>query len=330
MVLANAWILAGFLAGQGALAVYLVLTQPPAIAKDVLWPFYMIENYAGYVTSDIRFIRWQDPGYFVGAQLPLLAAVSAIVFLLCRTVARRRTISEKEPPDRPRDTLGAFLFLFLFWFIGLGGYLAHVWLIMGYGWLPIASAGYALTFLRPRLRLAALCLWLPCFVFTAKGLAPGRMPADVNPVTFENGETLWLDVTWQRRVTLLSEFLKKERAPTSETPPTIMGFSTGGGIAHYFGCRLLTRQSWFMPGFVRPYDEAAIRESLPKTKALIVFLDKPRDFPFPSNANDWGFGPMFSDALATEIPNHFAEPVKLDAFCWVLPAANRLENRDLR
>jgi hypothetical protein len=160
-------------------------------------------------------------------------------------------------------------------------------------------------------------------VLTAKGLAPGPVPTEVAPVTFENGETLWLDATWRRRVTLLSAFLQKEPKPAR----TIMGFSTGGGIAHYFGCRLLTRQSWFMAGFVRPYDEEEIRASLPKTKALIVLLDKPMEFPFSSNANRWGFGPMFSDALATEIPNRFATSVKLDACCWVLPATRNVSTR---
>ena len=316
---ANAWVLAGFLGGQSALAIYLVVTQPPAIAKDVLWPSYMLENYAGYVTSDIRFVQWQNAGYFIGAQLPVLAAVLAFFVLIWPAMATT-SIERNASSNRAPETFGAFIFLFLFWFIGLAGYLAHVWLIMGYAWLSMVGAGYALTFLGPRLRLAALCLWLPCFFLTAKGVAPGRAPPASNPVIFENGETLWLDAVWQKRVTLLSDFLAKERTAAVEMPPTIMGIPTSGGLAHYFRCPVLTRQSWFLPGFVRPYDEEAIRESLAKTAGLVVFSEKPMELPFPANANQWGFGPIFSDALATEIPRRFAEPVKLDAFCWALKA----------
>ena len=317
---ANAWILAGFLAGQGALALYLVGTQPSAIAKDVIWPSYILDAYAGYVTSDLRFPQWHNAGYFISAQLPVLAAVVAFVALIWPAMARTSRTERNDSYGRGGEASGGFIFLFLFWFIGLAGYLAHVWLIMGYAWLPMVGAGYALTFLGPRVRLAALCLWLPCFFLTAKGIAPGRAPSEVSPVTFANGETLWLDGVWQQRVNLLSAVLKKEQTAAGETSPAIMVIPAGGGLAHYLRCPVLTRQSWFIAGFVRPYDEEPIRESLSKTAGLIVFFEKPMELPFPANANDWGFGPIFSDALAQEIPRRFAEPVKLDASCWVLKA----------
>jgi len=75
-----------------------------------------------------------------------------------------------------------------------------------------------------------------------------------------------------------------------------------------------------MSGFVRPYDEEAVRESFSKTGALVLFLDKPIEPQFSLDANRWGFGVMFSQALAADIPKYFGEPVKIDATCWVLPA----------
>jgi len=98
-----------------------------------------------------------------------------------------------------------------------------------------------------------------------------------------------------------------------------MGIVTGAGIAHYLGYSVSTRHSWFMPGFVRPYDEDAVRASLPQTGALIVFLNAPVPEPLPPNANRWTMGRIFSDALAAEIPQHFRDPVRVDATCWVLP-----------
>ena len=156
IAIGNAWILLGFLVGQITLAIYLLVTQPPTIVKDAIWPAYMLGNYAGYVTSDIRFLRWQNLGYFLGAQLPVLVAATSFLLLLWRLIGGMPRAFQDRVTGPNERVLGAFIFLFLFWFIGLSGYLAHVWLIMGYVWLPTIGAAYALYGLRPTLRLIAL------------------------------------------------------------------------------------------------------------------------------------------------------------------------------
>ena len=317
IVAAFAWILGGFLIGQGALVLYAMLTLPAEIAKDVLWPAFMLGNYSGYVTSDIRFLHWQNRGYFLGAQLPIVAAIGLVLFLIWRLVPRNGAPAHDDSAPSRADAAGGFLFLFFFWFVGLAGYLAHVWLIMGYAWLLMPGAGYAIAQLRPRMRLAALCFWLPCFALTARALLPGPTRDGANPVQFRNGETLWLDATWQKRVPMLADILQEQCGPPDQPNRGVMAFTTTAGVAHYFGYPVMTRQSWFMPGFVRPYDERAIRESLPRTGALILFLEKPVAQPFSANANEWGFGPLFSPELAREISSSFAEPRELDPLCWV-------------
>jgi hypothetical protein len=181
-----------------------------------------------------------------------------------------------------------------------------------------AAAGAAR--LRPVTGAIVLAAWVPCFLFTGRAIAPSRATAELKPVTFQNGETLWLDATWQARVDVLSQRLAEQCGPPGRSSKAIMGLVSGGGLAHYFGYPVLTRHSWFMPGFVRPYDEDAIRASLPQTGALVVFLNQPVPEPLPPNVNRWALGRIFSDSLAAEIPRHFEDAIKVDATCWFLPA----------
>lgn len=156
IITALASILGGFLIGQGPLVIYAVLTLPGPVAKDVLWPLFMLGNYSGYVTSDIRFLHWQNRGYFLGAQLPIVAAISVACFLVRRLLAGARPTAHDDSSSARQRSAGGFLFLLFFWLIGLAGYLAHVWLIMGYAWLLMPAAGYALGWFRPRWRVSTL------------------------------------------------------------------------------------------------------------------------------------------------------------------------------
>lgn len=318
IVAALAWIIGGFLIGQGALVLYAVLALPGPIAKDVVWPWFMLRNYSGYVTSNIRFLHWQDRGYFLGAQVPIVAAILSVLGLTWRLSTRKVAPAGDDSRPVHANVAGGFLFLFWFWYIGLTGYLAHVWLIMGYAWMLMPGAGYAICCLRRPMRLAALFFWLPCFVISARALLPGPSHDGSKPMQFRNGEILWLDTLWRKRVRRLTDILKEQCGPPDQPTRGVMAFSTTAGIAHYFGYPVLTRQSWFMPGFVRPYDENAIRESLGRTGALIIFLEKPGTPPFSSNANEWGLGAIFSTTLASEIADYFGEPLQVDPSCWVL------------
>ncbi|HJT80149.1 MAG TPA: hypothetical protein VJ719_03040 [Chthoniobacterales bacterium] len=308
-VLNNALILAGFLIGQFALAGYAFITLPAAIARDFLWPSYMLESYAGYVGSD-RFLQWHNLGYFVGAELPLIAGTIAVlvgIFRLIRTTKATDNLTIKTFPP--------FVFLFLFWCLGLTGYFAHVWLILSYAWLLMVASAGALALLQPRWRLIALCGWLPCLLVTVRGVV-STPPADRSPKTFLNGETLWLNPIWETRLSALERTLDERCGPGPRHDIAIMGSPTAGGLAHYVGYSTLTRHAWLMAGFVRKYDEPAVRRSLDQTCALILFLQKPIERP-GSNPNNWGLGPVFSRSLAAEIEHKFGEEIKIDRDCWV-------------
>jgi hypothetical protein len=327
LVAANALILAGFLAGECALWIYLASTQPWPIARDVLWPVYMVSNYAGYVTWNTRFIDWENLGYFIGAQLPLVAAIVSFAFLLGRLLGRRATARRETRDAENFASSGPFVFLILFWVLGLSGYLAHVWLAMGYAWLLMVGAAAGIARFRPVTGLIVLAAWAPCFFSTARGIWPSHTPTDLKPVTFRNGETLWLDATWQARIEILSQRLAEECGAPEHPSKAVMAFVSGGGIAHYLGYPVLMRHSWFMPGFVRPYDEDAVRASLPHTGALVLFLNKPPMEQLPLNVNRWGMGTIFSDALAAEIPRHFQKPIQVDSTCWFLSASDLSSER---
>src|SRR5437899_7196837 len=121
----------------------------------------MVGNYAGYVNADTRFPHWHNFGYFVGVQLPVLVAAICFALLCLRVIGRMPRAIQNGPPQTQSLPLAPFLFLFLFWFLGMFGYLAHVWLIMGYVWLPIIGAAGALAGLRWIVRFAALCACFP-------------------------------------------------------------------------------------------------------------------------------------------------------------------------
>lgn len=259
----NLIILATFLSCEAIRATLCFSLLEPKIASDVFFPLYHLDTYSRYVTKRFDF-------YFEGVirlfclQIPLLimlvSGVMAVLFSLLRK------------PQSSVIPLRCAL-LVLFYVIALFKYFQHTFLIYDNLWVLVIPFAAILPRLKLPLRAALFAVLIPPLA-----LIPYEMTLQKNarsPLVMPNGATLWMKTEHREEALLIRDALQD--MPSSDKAVlffgTSAGRSTGGGFYHYFQLNAATRHRWFLPGFMRPYEEEKILTSLDGTRALVVLAN---------------------------------------------------------
>src|SRR5262249_11639048 len=164
------------------------------------------------------------------------------------------------------------------------GYFRHALLFRQYAWTLSLPAAWFLPRLPVSLRAIIVAVWGLALLHV--GLTLTR-PADRDVVVVDtpNGERLYLEPDTATQVNAVIRELEK---PGSERRPEVMFFPLGAGFHHFYAIPGTPRTVWFLPGFVRPYDEANLLATLDRTRAVVLL-----------------------------IPTEHTEPVSLDPSCWI-------------
>lgn len=317
--------LSGFLLVEGSLIGFLYLLLPSPLAAEVLWPSWMVQNYEAYRYKTVSLVHWFNVNYFLGVQLPLVAAALAGMIFGGRLLFRWRVVTTEEQSAVIRSA-GPPLFFFLFFFVALLIYLPHMWVAMTYVWIILLPAGFFLH-KTPRWCLGVfLVLCFPAFLLPVKGLVHPRMD-ELREVHLAK-DTLWLSPETEERVTRLQRALARlaqERGWAAFERPAILGFPMGSGFHHFLGYPPATRHAWFMSGFVRPREEETLVKSLDRTFAVVVFFPQPQTAPPSPDPNTWEFFsiPLFTRSTCEAIASRLQSPIAVDSRCWVFPVQTR-------
>ena len=319
--------LLGFLLVEGSLVALLYFLLPSQLASEVLWPSWMMQNYEAYRYKTVSLMHWFNLNYFLGTQLPLVAAVLAGLAFAGRLLFKRRAVTTGGQSVFLHSA-GPSLFFAIFFALALLIYLPHMWVTMTYVWMILLPAAF---FLRkiPRLWLGGfLLLCFPAFLLSVRGMV--RPKVDRLREVHLAKDTLWLSPETEELLIKLQSILKRlehERPETALVRPAILGFPMGSGFHHFLGYPPATRHAWFMSGFVRPREEQTIVESLDRTLAVVVFFPEPQTTPPSPDPSTWEFFsiPLFTRTTCLAIAGHLQSPIEVDSRCWVFPVIG--ENR---
>src|SRR5205814_8636505 len=161
--------LLGFLLVEGSLVALLYLFLPSQLASEVVWPSWMVQNYEAYCYITVSLMHWFNVNYFVGAQLPLVAAVLAGLAFAGRLLFTRRAVTT-DGQSAFLHSGGPSLFFAIFFALALLIYLPHMWVATSYVWMILLPAVF---FLRkiPRLWFGVFLLFcFPAFLLSVRGL----------------------------------------------------------------------------------------------------------------------------------------------------------------
>lgn len=306
-----------FCVGQAALMAFLWKTCSSEIAWDALWPAYMIQSYQSYVGAD-RFPHWINLRYFVGTQLPPLTGLVLVLATAMIVLGRKRWDGLSE------EGAGPFLFLGVFFGLGVFVYFKHVWLIMDYVWLLILASAWIVGRCENFLKGVVFVLWIPCALVNLKAVRAQDSDRTKVATILPNSEVLWLDLSARTRLERLEGELRLLGASTDGggTYHTLL-LPIPPGIYHYLGLARATRHAWFIPAVIRSYDEDPLVASLNRTAAIVLFFEREQASPPAAQPHSWDWFPFgcsplperFSAALASRL----GAPVKIDARCFLFP-----------
>ncbi len=300
---------------------------PKEIAKDVLLPLYMVDNYAGAVSSGDRYPSYISLRYFFSVQfVPLIGALGAIIFMVGNLGGLGRRESN---PSESRAEYSRLLVPAMFFVLGSFIYFKQVWLYYAYAWTLTLGGFYLFNTQKRFLRSAVVVVWLLAFAAFCKNSL--FISADPSLVELElpNKEKLWVTPTTQRRITALNQIISNRTSSssigrTTDAPPVVVFYSLGAGMHSFFNVPYKGRHYWFMPGFVRPYDEESMVKNLDATDYWVVLNDSDN---VSADIDTWdGFiiSPL-NPILREQISRRLREPIRVDPHCVVFPIKDKSE-----
>jgi hypothetical protein len=307
--------LLGFLGVEGArIGLAFALFAAP-LALDVVWPAWLVEAYRSYAYRTVPFVHWFNFNYFIGAQLPVVAALVANLFLVRRLASTRRSRAETVP--------GSALVYAILFPLALVGYLPHSWVAAPYVWLFLVPAVFALERVSTLWRSLFLAACLSATALTLKGAVAPPPPASLQKWRAA-GDVLWLRPEMVVRLSKLKDVLagiSAEAGAEAQTGSAILGFTFGSGLHHFLQYPGATRHAWFVPGFVPPRDEAEFLQALDRTFAVVVYFPEPRSSAPPPDPRAWEpFAiPVLTDATCLTFADRLLPPREIDRQLWVFP-----------
>jgi hypothetical protein len=260
---AFAWrLLAAYVLTIAPLLIWIFAALPLAAACDQLWPSYMIACYAAtfpnrwpQITSVQEvFVIWLPPAMGVGLMLHRLI-----------TLGKRAGPSSAAPGS---GAVAGLLFFPLYYLVCFAVIFRSDNPIYGHLWL--AWPGLALVVgIKSRIwRSVCMMLVLPALLGNLAGnwgLVKEERAYRLYPLTLPNGQQLWFYDAEARHFAKLQKEL--EPAPR---PRRLAIMLTGGGIHHFFGTQRVGREWWFLPEFIRPWEERAEAKALLQHDLILI------------------------------------------------------------
>ena len=302
--------LAAFLSIQAAWVGYALLTLPLQVARDFLWPTYVLRTYSAWMHPGERWPHWFGWRMFIGQQLPLVVGVvmglAAIVCLL--RVGRRGS----GPGNESRMRLLPLLLPFIFYILAAGVYFRQAYHFYQFAWALVIPVGWPARS-HPRRLAAIVALLLPCFALNARANLLTVADPDSEPVTLPDGARVTLGSALRADLGALSGAMGDEAFRHS------MFFASGAGLYHFYDIDVRLRQPWFLPGFVRPYDERQLLEILSPRARLVVmsdFAEEPGARRFCAVLGRWN---PFTPETCAALERRLGEPVRIGEKFVVFP-----------
>jgi hypothetical protein len=320
-----AWIRSGvvtllaFVAGEAIRVGYVYATTPRTVASEVLWPVHVLQSYRMYPAwaGGLHFADWR---LVVGQYLtPLFGAALAIGFVALLLARRRSAL----PPHDWRWL--RFLLPPLFFALAALGYSRQTWHFEQTMWtLAVGTALIALLRSRWQRRVAPLML-VPCFLLVAKAMFLNPRDAALVAHQLPNGERLMLQVTTSRQVTEIVQVLRPGPGAAGAGLPAVFVVPAGGGLSFFYRLPAPVRQTWYIPGFVRPDDESRMRLLMSGAPTAFVVRRYGRGQPASRNPCEWVDPPAFSPGFCAELRPRLSllRQVDGDLSIWVTRSSER-------
>ena len=274
--------LAAIALGFGALEVawialaYAIL--PPPIARDAIWPSYMLDTYAGWVTADIRWLPWGGWRLFVAQYLVPCSAGMLGVIGLYRWTRSRNDLDA-----------GAVFVPLIFFIVGCASYFRQVHHFRQFMWTLVPPSAWQLERRGFTWRGVTAVLWAPAFfTLLRSSLSIGMAPALVS-IVLPAGGTIAATPPLAARLQFLQRFIASDAHGAA-----VIYLDSGAGWYSTYRVPHATRHTWFA-GFdvIRPYEARSFSDSLDRTAALIEcekddrpLTDAGPRLPFPPEIND--------------------------------------------
>lgn len=317
--------LLGFLVIEGVLIGIACLLLPAPLASEVLWPSWMVQNYGAYRHRSVPLVHWFNLNYFLGTQMPIVAAFLANAWLAVRFLSSGRGVAPEHALSL--RLAGPALLFTIFFGLALLVYLPHMWVASPYIWLILLPPALFLRNVSVLIRVAFCIACLPAFFLSVRGLVYPPNAHSLREVHVAD-DRLWLSPEAADRVTSLQrvlDTLAQQDGGGTSGGRSILGFPMGSGFHHFLGYPPATRHAWFMPGFIRPREEAGLLESLDRTLAVVVFFPEAQSQPPSADPCSWEpFSiPVFTKNTCLVFASRLLPPTEVDSRCWVFPVKRR-------
>jgi hypothetical protein len=241
----------------------LYATLPAEVAFDAAWPAYLVQAYD--TLPDFMYMRNSWKYFLERAQtgaIPILLALAGLAWSIPR--ARRSDEGHEDLAGCLTLSLGLFFYAF-----ASLRYFAHVPLFLQYFWCALLGGALFLDRLKLPVRAIIALLLTPGLFYVARNIYWTPRAEEVESYRTPSGDVLYLHPADARRVEALYEAI-----PEGESGKLPVLFAardlTGSGFVTLFGLRAPLRTHWFIPGFVRPYDEEELREFMRGPHALVL------------------------------------------------------------
>lgn len=248
-------------------ALWLAPRLPAAAVMDQLWPSFMTEHYRQTFKSRL-------PGVEGGADAlvrwaPMLVASGVALAIFLRLVKR-------GVQDASKATSAALLLFPLYFLVAWAVLFRSGYHVAGHLWLTGAALPLAWAGLSRRWRMLAVAAALAMAVGNGRdwaGYLRNELASEGALGVMPNGQRLWLVGPEQRMFGALEQTLAGLPGPQREhRRPRVAVMAAGGGVYYFFALqRPEGRHWWFLPAFVRPWEEARAAESLRRCDAFLPF-----------------------------------------------------------
>jgi len=239
-------------------AMWLAPRLPGTAWMEQLWPSFMMEHYRqafasrrpGIDSVSDALVRW----------LPMVVASGVAVASFFRLV-------RCKPGDKSHAAEAALLVFPLYFLVAWAVLFRSGYHVAGHLWLSGAALPLAWSGLSRRWRILAVAAALAIAVDNVRawtGYLRNELSSDGALGVMPNGQRLWLVGPEQRMFGALEQTLAELPRPQREhRRPRAAVMVAGGGVYYFFALqRPEGRHWWFLPAFVRPWEEAHTAGSL--------------------------------------------------------------------
>lgn len=285
-------------------ASWLLWRLPPVMAREQLWPIHMLQHYAQMFSE-----RWPSIdswGEFVRLVVPLLLGVFVAIAAAVRVL--------RQPSLERRPDVAAMIFPSWYAVALVFGLTHSGYAVIAYAWLALVSVVAVGAFGR-RLHWAMAALLVPLAwnnVQNFHALVVREHTLHAEPVRMPNGEALWFTQTGAQQFAALDRCLADDEARHSGQPRHLVTFLAGGGVYHFFARDRIGRHWWFLPEFVRPWEQDVVAADVMKNDFLLVMDTTP---PSTGELKIWT---PFRPDLGQRFVARLREPRRLPGVGWLL------------